>query len=941
MATRRWNWFAIGVIALLLPAAAGAAGAQTCAGMSLGTNASLNGFVPFPAQNVWNTNIADAPVDPDSPAITSASGFAGLALHPDFGSEPNFGMYYLVVDSTQTPAVPVNVLDYADQSDVLVAPYPDNAPIEGSPAECAGWPDQGGANNAVSDQHMLVLDRAKCVLYETWNTNHCNGLWDASSMTLWDLKNYEARPYGWTSADAAGLPIFPALVRYDEVASGAIHHALRFTMRSTKDNANDGYFVAPATHAAGNIWGVSNIMGMRIRLKASYDISGFSPTNQVILTAMKQYGMILADNGGYFFFQGASDPRWDDNDLDNLKTVGSENFEVIQMNPAYPGYDVTTAPTGATPVIASFTASATSVSSGSPVTFSYQVSGDSYDYIDVIGPVRAGSGSVTVSPTFTRTYTLVSSNAYGRSTSQPITVTVPGSVVAAPVFTPVAGSYSTTQTVTVSTSTSLAAAIHYTTNGTTPTVSSPSLNSSDSISVSSSETIKAIAVVNGYASPSAVSTAVYTIAPLADAPVFSLAPGAYSGVHTLTLSSATPGAMIYYTTDGSTAATSATAVKYSTAITVSKTETINAVTKASGYTPSVQTSATYTIMAPPAAAPTFSPAAGTYTGSVTVTLRSSTPNAEFAYTTDGSNPVTSATRIFYSGPIKVSKSETIIAFADAPGVTANSANATATYTIIIPAASPTFSPAAGSYKAAQTVTIKSATSGATIYYTTNGTNPATSATAIKYSAPVAVSKTETLEAVAKATGYANSVVATAAYTIVAPSAAAPTFSPAAGTYTGTQTVTIRSATANASICYTTDGSNPLTSSTRLNYTAPVSVTKSETLNAFADTPGVTQNSAVATAAYVIKPPAAATPTFSPAAGTYTAAQTVTIKTAISSATIYYTTDGTNPATSATAIKYSAPVTVSKTETLEAVAKATGYANSAVVTAAYAVTLAKK
>jgi hypothetical protein len=237
------------------------------------------------------------------------------------------------------------------------------------------------------------------------------------------MTNYETRPWGWTSADAAGLPIFPGLVRYDEIATGAIHHAIRFTMPHTKDDANNGYFVYPAFHAAGNLSGTNNVMGMRIRLKASFDISGFSAVNQIILTAMKQYGMILADNGGYLFFQGVSDPRFDDNDLDNLKSVASSNFEVVQMTPEFPGYDSATAPTGPLPVINSFSASAASVSSGSPVTFTYSVSGDSYDFIDVIGPVTAGSGSVTVNPTATQTYTLNSTNAYGRTTSTPLTVT--------------------------------------------------------------------------------------------------------------------------------------------------------------------------------------------------------------------------------------------------------------------------------------------------------------------------------------------------------------------------------------------------------------------------------------------------------------------------------------------------------------------------------------
>jgi hypothetical protein len=235
------------------------------------------------------------------------------------------------------------------------------------------------------------------------------------------LQSSEQRPWGWTSADAAGLAIFPGLVRYDEVAAGAINHAIRFTMQQTKDDANDGYFVEPATHAAGTVWGVSNIMGMRIRLNASFDISGYSAANQVILTAMKQYGMILADNGGYFYFQGVPDPRWNDSDLENLDSIQSSNFEVVQMTPAFPGWDANTAPTGAPPTINSFTASPSTVAAGTPVTLEWSTSNDSYDYIDVIGGVHGGS--VTTTPAATTTYTLNATNQYGRSTSQ-VTVTV-------------------------------------------------------------------------------------------------------------------------------------------------------------------------------------------------------------------------------------------------------------------------------------------------------------------------------------------------------------------------------------------------------------------------------------------------------------------------------------------------------------------------------------
>ena len=477
--------------------------APSCSGMSLGNGASLNGFVPFPTANAWNTNIVSAPVDPNSPAIVGGSGFAGWYLHPNFGSGPgDGGIPYVVVDSTTTPAVPINVIDYASQSDVVAAPYPIAAPIEGNPADCSGWPD---TNNG--DGRVLVLDRAKCELYETYNTNRCNGHWNASSETIWDMRNYESRPFGWTSADASGLAVFPGLVRYDEIASGAIKHALRFTLEQTKSDANNGYFVSPATHAAGNNSVTNDIIGMRIRLKSSFDISGFSPVNQIILTAMQQYGLILADNGPNFYFQGASDPRFDDNDLANLDQIASSNFEVVQSTPEFPGYDSATAPKGTAPTINSFSSSASSVNSGNPITLTYKAGGDSYDYIDVIGPVSGGS--VTITPTQTNTYTLYSTNAYGRTSSTPITVTVPGSVVAAPTFTPPSGTYSAAPTVTISTTTSPSAAIYYTTDGSTPTTSSTEY--SGPITVSATETLKAIATVTGYPVPSAVGSAAYTI----------------------------------------------------------------------------------------------------------------------------------------------------------------------------------------------------------------------------------------------------------------------------------------------------------------------------------------------------------------------------------------------------------------------------------------------
>ena len=379
-----------------------------CGNMSTGNGASLNGYVPFPASNLWNTNIASASVDANSAAIITA--LTGSKLHPDFSNvvDGNYGIPYVVVDSNVTPAVPVTMNTYASESDITPYPIPATAPIEGFPPTCS----------LTGDNHLIVIDKTRCWIYETWQTQLCGGAWTAANGAIWDLTGSERRPFGWTSADAAGLPIFPGLVRYDEVAAGAIHHAIRMTLQHTQSDANGGYFVAPATHAAGNNASTRNIMGMRLRLKASFDSSGFSAANQVILNAMKNYGMIVADNGSNMYFQGSPDARWDDDDLGALKAIDASQFDVIQMGTVY---DDATAPTGQPPTISSFTASQNSVATGTQVTLSWTVANDSYDYIDVVGPVRGGSQ--VVSPTATTTYTLNATNEYGRSTMA-VTVTV-------------------------------------------------------------------------------------------------------------------------------------------------------------------------------------------------------------------------------------------------------------------------------------------------------------------------------------------------------------------------------------------------------------------------------------------------------------------------------------------------------------------------------------
>ncbi len=385
-------------------ASAGAA----CGNMSTGNLASLNGFVPFPASNAWNTNVASAAVDPSSATIISA--LTGSNLHADFSTpaDGGYGIPYVVVDSNSTPGVNVTMNGYPDESDITLYPIPSTAPIEGAPPNCS--------NNG--DNHVLVLDKTKCWLYETWSTQLCNGTWSASNGAIWDLTTSSRRPYGWTSADAAGLAVFPGLVRYDEVAAGAINHAIRVTLGNLKSDSNGGYFVAPATHAAGNSASTSNIIGMRLRLKSSFNISSYSAADQVILKAMQQYGLIVADGGSNMFFQGTPDARWNDDDLHNLGNVDASSFDVVQMGTAY---DSATAPTGAAPTISSLTASQTSVAAGTPVTLTWTVTGDSYDFIDVVGTVRGGSQTVT--PSKTTTYTLNSTNQFGRST-QAVTVTV-------------------------------------------------------------------------------------------------------------------------------------------------------------------------------------------------------------------------------------------------------------------------------------------------------------------------------------------------------------------------------------------------------------------------------------------------------------------------------------------------------------------------------------
>ncbi len=272
----------------------------------------------FPVDNIWNTLVNTLPVDANSAAYVATIG-ASAPVHADFGSGlwdgGPIGIPYVDVPGTQ-PRVPVT-FDYADESDPGPYPIPPDAPIE------------GGANSD-GDRHVLVVDRDHCILYELYYAFPVDGgsVWMAGSGAIFDLSSHALRPETWTSADAAGLPILPGLVRYEEVAAGEIRHALRFTAPHTRRD-----YVWPARHYASDLTGMQYPpMGQRFRLKADYDISGFSPDVQVILRALKTYGMMLADNGSAWYISGAPDERWNNDVLHELHQVTGAAFEAVDVS---------------------------------------------------------------------------------------------------------------------------------------------------------------------------------------------------------------------------------------------------------------------------------------------------------------------------------------------------------------------------------------------------------------------------------------------------------------------------------------------------------------------------------------------------------------------------------------------------------------------------------
>lgn len=278
---------------------------------SSSTTPTISDCQIFPSDNPWNQDISNLPVRSDSATFISSIGLTGH-LHPDFGEDQSYGIPYNVVPGTQAK-VPITFDAYGDESDPGPYPIPADAKVE-----------------ADGDSHVLVLDSGECKLYEMYDArkNTSDNGWTAEAGAIWDLKSNALRPVGWTSVDAAGLPILPGLVRVDEVLSGHVDHAIRFTASKTQSA-----YILPATHFAGSDDASLPPMGLRVRLKADYDISGLTGQAKVIAQAMKTYGMILADNGSNWYFQGATDPRWNDDELNELKTIPGSAFEAVDTGP--------------------------------------------------------------------------------------------------------------------------------------------------------------------------------------------------------------------------------------------------------------------------------------------------------------------------------------------------------------------------------------------------------------------------------------------------------------------------------------------------------------------------------------------------------------------------------------------------------------------------------
>jgi hypothetical protein len=314
---RRWGVFgAVSALVVIGCAAPGSPGLGHAAPAPGGGAADVGTCPMFPADSYWHKDVSALPVSSSSPAWTASIGTSSH-VHADFGSGlwdgGPIGIPWTSVGAGQ-PQVPVT-FDYADESDPGPYPIPSDAPIEG-----------GAASDG--DRHVLVVDTSTCRLYETWDSHPAAGAWHVGSGATWDLRSDALRPAGWTSADAAGLPILPGLVRYEEVAAGHIDHAIRFTAPRTQTS-----FIWPARHEAGSSSSASlPPMGAWFRLRADYDTSHLTGAALVIAQAMKKYGIILADNGSSWYISGSPDDRWNNDNLHQLDAIAGADFQAVDTS---------------------------------------------------------------------------------------------------------------------------------------------------------------------------------------------------------------------------------------------------------------------------------------------------------------------------------------------------------------------------------------------------------------------------------------------------------------------------------------------------------------------------------------------------------------------------------------------------------------------------------
>jgi hypothetical protein len=349
---------------------------------------TIGGCPVFPADNIWNTRIDQLPVHPNSSTWVNTIG-ASAVVHPDFGSGlwdgGPIGIPFVTVPGTQTK-YPATFL-YQGESDPGPYAVPLNAPIEGGSA-------------ATGDRHAIAIDTTNCILYELYRAFPQSSSWRGDSGAIYNLRSHQLRTESWTSADAAGLPIFAGLVRYDEILSGEIRHAIRFTVPRTRRA-----YVWPARHYASSLTGTEYPpMGARFRLKASFDISGFSPRNQIILTAMKRYGIILADNGSAWYISGAPDERWNNAELRALRAITGSNFEAVDATTLM--IDPNSGQARQTGVTVSVSPASGNVTVNTKKQFTATVTGDTNQSVtwDVNGAV-GGNGTVGFIDSITGLYT--------------------------------------------------------------------------------------------------------------------------------------------------------------------------------------------------------------------------------------------------------------------------------------------------------------------------------------------------------------------------------------------------------------------------------------------------------------------------------------------------------------------------------------------------------